>query len=153
MSHRWAQPGESTTKYGNTASLPRVPQLHSEFKPIAYPPPQSPLTTDILTSVALTNTNHADNQPSHLRLPDGPEARRRHIEVNVNEYAGLLGRACPAQVYEYVDAEESASGESGRVEDVTASNKKFVINSQVSLGISVFMQPRLPLAGILLCSE
>lgn len=131
---------------------PPTPQLeHSECKPITYPPPQPPLTTDILTSLALTSTNHAENQEVHLRLPPGAEARREHIRRNVDEYAGLLGRACPAQVYEYVDAEETSpastssvgsSGESGgegsesgdsRVEDVTASGKKFVINSQVSL--------------------
>jgi electron-transferring-flavoprotein dehydrogenase len=37
------------------------------------------------------------------------------------EYAGLLGRACPAAVYEYADAEGS---------DADAAGKKFVINSQ-----------------------
>ena len=39
------------------------------------------------------------------------------------EYAGLLGRVCPAAVYEYADAEGS---------DADAEGKKFVINSQVS---------------------
>ena len=38
------------------------------------------------------------------------------------EYAGLLGRACPAAVYEYADAEGS---------EADAAGKKFVINSQV----------------------
>ena len=41
----------------------------------------------------------------------------------VLEYAGLLGRACPAAVYEYTDAEGA---------DQDAAGKKFVINSQVS---------------------
>lgn len=52
----------------------------------------------------------------------------------MEEFAGLLGRACPAQVYEYVDAEEgseSSASSDTKVEDVTASGKKFVINSQV----------------------
>ena len=49
------------------------------------------------------------------------------------DYAGLLGRACPAAVYEYADAEE---------DDADAEGKKFVINSQVStynlmIGITV----------------
>jgi len=39
------------------------------------------------------------------------------------DYAGLLGRACPAAVYEYADAEGG---------DADAEGKKFVINSQVS---------------------
>lgn len=81
--------------------------------------------------MSLTATNHAENQEVHLRLPPGPEARRAHIRTNVDEFAGLLGRACPAQVYEYVN-EEGSEGESASVENVTASGKKFVINSQVS---------------------
>jgi hypothetical protein len=40
----------------------------------------------------------------------------------VGQYAGLLGRACPAGVYEYNDAEGA---------DEDARGKKFVINSQV----------------------
>jgi electron-transferring-flavoprotein dehydrogenase len=61
----------------------------------------------------------------------------------VDEYAGLLGRACPAAVYEYIDAE----GEDGKVENVTASGKKFVINAQVrrssrSLGVGLIGRDR-----------
>ncbi|KAI8980643.1 FAD/NAD-P-binding domain-containing protein [Trametes punicea] len=103
----------------------------SECKPIEYPPFEPPLSTDILTSVALTGTNHAEDQPVHLRvrkyLTEGEDAgaegdkpqkglaierfvenadvRREHVRLNVGEYAGLLGRGCPAQVYEYVEAE------------------------------------------------
>lgn len=74
----------------------------------------------------------------------------------MDEFAGLLGRACPAQVYEYVDAEESSSGPSpndAKIEDVTASGKKFVINSQVRAwsaeiysihGIAIAMIPLFP---------
>ncbi|KAF8308949.1 hypothetical protein DL93DRAFT_2086286, partial [Clavulina sp. PMI_390] len=104
----------------------------SEFEPIKYPPPQPPLTTDILTSVSLTSTNHAENQLVHLRLPPGKEARKEHIRRNVNEFAGLLGRACPAQVYEYVDVEgESSANEASEAEeDVSVNGKKLVINSQ-----------------------
>jgi len=79
--------------------------------------------------VSLTSTNHAENQPVHLRLPPGREARKNHIQTNVGEYAGLLGRACPAAVYEYVDA-GSDGGESGTPEDVAADGVKLVINSQ-----------------------
>lgn len=102
--------------------------IFSECKPIKYPPPQPPLSTDILTSVALTATDHAEDQPVHLRLPPGPEARAAHIKKNMEEYAGLLGRACPAQVYEYVADE----GKAGTEEFGGYNGTKFVINSQVS---------------------
>ncbi|KAL5478309.1 hypothetical protein ACEPAI_2493 [Sanghuangporus weigelae] len=98
----------------------------SECKPIEYPSPRPPLSTDVLTAVALTGTNHAEDQPVHLRLPPGTEARAAHTKTNVSEYAGLLGRACPAAVYEYVDEE----GEEGEEEGGGYAGKKFVINSQ-----------------------
>ena len=107
----------------------------SECKPIKYPPPQPPLSTDILTSVSLTATNHAEDQPIHLRLPPGTEARAEHVKKNAGEFAGLLGRACPAQVYEYVDAE----GVEGSEEGGGWGGKKFVINSQVGRLSSVFV--------------
>lgn len=93
----------------------------SQCQPIDYPAPDGKLSFDILTSVNLTGTNHAEDQPVHLRLPKTADAKKSHTEVNVKEYAGLLGRVCPAAVYEYQDAD---AGE----ED--AAGKKFVINSQ-----------------------
>lgn len=102
--------------------------LHSECEPILYPPPQPPLSTDILTSVALTATNHTEDQPVHLRLPPGNAARSEHIKKNVGEYGGLLGRACPAAVYEYVEDD----GEAGTEKFGGYQGTKFVINSQVS---------------------
>lgn len=53
------------------------------------------------------------------------------MKKNVGEYAGLLGRACPAAVYEYVEDE----GEAGTEEHGGYEGVKFVINSQVSLGV------------------
>jgi len=97
----------------------------SECEPIKYPPFQPPLSTDLLTSLSLTSTNHAEDQPIHLRIK--PEDRVAHVKKNVGEYAGLLGHACPAAVYEYVDAEP---GEEGSYE-----GKKLVINSQVGLNL------------------
>ena len=55
--------------------------------------------------------------------------RQNHVRINVNEYAGLLGRACPAGVYEYV-IDESGSGEG---EEEGWGGQKLVINSQVRL--------------------
>jgi electron-transferring-flavoprotein dehydrogenase len=49
------------------------------------------------------------------------------------EYAGLLGRACPAAVYEYADAEGS---------EADAAGKKFVINSQNCIHVRLFSPPR-----------
>lgn len=110
--------------------------LRREFKPKEYPAFEPPLSTDLLTSLALTNANHAENQLVHLQLPhsnegDTPaarEARRNHVKINVEEYAGLLGRGCPAGVYEYVD-QDGVKAE--RVEDEGYDGKKLVINSQV----------------------
>jgi len=55
----------------------------SECQPIDYPLPDGKLSFDILTSVALTGTNHAEGQPSHLQLPDKPGAREAHTRENV----------------------------------------------------------------------
>jgi len=84
-----------------------------------------------MTALALTGTNHAEDQPPHLRVRteedgvvEGSERRREHVRVNVEEYAGLLGRACPAGVYEYVDDEDGSSGKEGW------GGKKLVINAQ-----------------------
>ncbi|TFK45664.1 hypothetical protein OE88DRAFT_1103824 [Heliocybe sulcata] len=99
----------------------------SEVQPIKYPPFQPPLSTDLLTSLALTGTNHAEDQPVHLRVTkDGredAEVRREHVRRNTEEFAGLLGRACPAAVYEYVEDE-------GAAEKAGWKGKALVINSQ-----------------------
>ena len=113
--------------YLRTQCILTISCILSECQPINYPPPQPPLSTDILTSVALTATNHAEDQPVHLRLPPGPETRSAHVKKNVEEFAGLLGRACPAQVYEYVPDE----GKAGTEEMGGYNGTKFVINSQV----------------------
>lgn len=107
--------------FRNTWEDYAVTKKASECKPINYPAPDGKISFDILTSVSLTGTNHAEGQPSHLRLPDEEGARARHTQTNVAEYAGLLGQACPAAVYEYAEAEGS---------DADAEGKKFIINSQ-----------------------
>ena len=71
-----------------------------EVKPIAYPKPDGTLTFDRLSSVFISNTNHNEDQPVHLRLKDPALARR-----NWEEYAGPESRYCPAGVYEFVDVE------------------------------------------------
>jgi hypothetical protein len=89
----------------------------------------------------MTNTNHAENQPIHLRLPETPGAKAAHTAANVGEYAGLLGRVCPAAVYEYVDAEGA---------DADAEGKKFVINSQNCSAFFLFTWSPIAWAPLLL---
>jgi electron-transferring-flavoprotein dehydrogenase len=67
-----------------------------QAKVINYPKADNILTFDKLTSVALTNTMHMDNQPSHLKLTDPA----RMIDINFKEYASPETRYCPAGVYE-----------------------------------------------------
>ena len=69
-----------------------------ECAEISYPKPDGKLTFDRLSSVFISNTNHAENQPAHLTLKDAT------VPVNVNfiTYAGPESRYCPAGVYEYV---------------------------------------------------
>ena len=53
---------------------------------------------DRLSSVFVSNTNHAEEQPAHLTLknPSVP------VQVNLAKYAGPESRYCPAGVYEFV---------------------------------------------------
>jgi electron-transferring-flavoprotein dehydrogenase len=51
-----------------------------------------------MSSVALSNTLHGENQPCHLELRD-PQAA---VEVNLALYAGPETRYCPAGVYEFL---------------------------------------------------
>ena len=69
---------------------------------IAYPRPDGVLTFDRLSSVFISNTNHEENQPVHLRLKD-PAAWRG---VNYDTYASPESRYCPAGVYEAVGVEQ-----------------------------------------------
>jgi electron-transferring-flavoprotein dehydrogenase len=74
----------------------------ADFKPIAYPKPDGKLTFDRLSSVFISNTNHAEDQPVHLTLknPNIP------VEVNLAKFAGPEQRYCPAGVYEFVKTDE-----------------------------------------------
>ncbi len=83
----------------------------SNFSPIAYPKPDGKLTFDKLSSVFLSNTNHEEDQPVHLKVAD--LALQKTSEHDV--FAGPSQRYCPAGVYEWVE-------EGGE--------PKFVINAQ-----------------------
>ncbi|HEY2619275.1 MAG TPA: electron transfer flavoprotein-ubiquinone oxidoreductase [Acetobacteraceae bacterium] len=69
---------------------------------IEYPRPDGVLTFDRLSSVFISNTNHEENQPSHLRLAD-PELA---ITLNWQRFQSPEARYCPAGVYEIVGADE-----------------------------------------------
>ncbi|HBO13594.1 MAG TPA: electron transfer flavoprotein-ubiquinone oxidoreductase, partial [Halieaceae bacterium] len=75
----------------------------SEVSPIDYPKPDGVLTFDKNSSVYLTNTNHEEDQPVHLKLAD--EALQKASELG--EFAGPSTRYCPAGVYEWIEDEES----------------------------------------------
>ncbi len=70
----------------------------AECTPIVYPKPDNKLTFDRLSSVFISNTNHAEDQPIHLTLKDASIP----VEVNLALYAGPEARYCPAAVYEFV---------------------------------------------------
>ncbi len=72
----------------------------NRFKPIAYPKADGVISFDRLSSVFLSNTNHEEDQPIHLKVKD--PALQKTSEYA--QYAGLSYRYCPAGVYEWVDA-------------------------------------------------
>jgi electron-transferring-flavoprotein dehydrogenase len=83
----------------------------SEMPKISYPKPDNIITFDKTSSVYLTGTNHADNQPVHLKLknPDLP------INFTLDKFDEPAQRYCPVGVYEV---------------QVENNSPKFVINSQ-----------------------
>ncbi|KAJ7270712.1 FAD/NAD-P-binding domain-containing protein [Mycena haematopus] len=127
-----ASANPSTTSPDALATLPA-----SSAAPIAYPAFEPPLSTDLMSSVALTGTNHGEGEAVHLRPPDTtetPARRRAHVRANVESYAGLLQRACPAGVYEYSNGnkaeEEEKEGEAEEQEEEGWNGTKLVINAQ-----------------------
>ena len=75
-----------------------------ECKPIKYPKPDGKISFDRLSSVYLSNTNHEEDQPNHLRLRD-PNIP---IDVNLAKYNAPEQRFCPAGVYEIVREPDSS---------------------------------------------
>ena len=75
-----------------------------KHQPIAYPKPDGKITFDRLSSVFISNTNHAENQPIHLTLKNASVP----VEINLKKYAGPEQRYCPAGVYEFVEDDGKA---------------------------------------------
>ncbi|MDO4682578.1 MAG: electron transfer flavoprotein-ubiquinone oxidoreductase [Lautropia sp.] len=76
----------------------------ADCTPIEYPKPDGKLTFDRLSSVFISNANHKEDQPVHLRLKDASVP----VEVNLARYAGPEARYCPAGVYEFVDLDDGS---------------------------------------------
>ncbi len=74
-------------------------------QPIEYPKPDGKLSFDKLSSVFISNTNHEEDQPVHLRLAD-PELP---VRVNLMLYNAPEQRYCPAGVYEIVREEDGSN--------------------------------------------
>src|SRR5204863_4268975 len=72
----------------------------SQCAPIFYSSPDGKLTFDRLSSVFLSNTNHEEDQPPHLKVAD--PALQKSSEHDV--YGGPSARYCPAGVDEWVEA-------------------------------------------------
>lgn len=70
----------------------------AEAKKIQYSKPDNQLSFDRLSSVYLSNTNHEEDQPCHLKLADASIP----IAVNLALYDEPAQRYCPAGVYEIV---------------------------------------------------
>ena len=87
-------------------------KLASESQKIVYPKPDGKLSFDKLSSVFLSNTNHEEIQPCHLKLADASIP----LGKNLSMYDEPAQRYCPAGVYEIVTQE---NGE-----------QKFQINAQ-----------------------
>jgi electron-transferring-flavoprotein dehydrogenase len=69
---------------------------------IEYPKPDGVLTFDRLSSVFISNTNHEEDQPVHLKLRD-PSL---WLGTNWEKYRSPESRYCPAGVYEAVGVEQ-----------------------------------------------
>ena len=71
---------------------------------IDYPKPDGKLTFDRLSSVFISSTNHAEDQPAHLTLKDASVP----VNINLATFAGPEARYCPAGVYEFVKNEDNS---------------------------------------------
>jgi electron-transferring-flavoprotein dehydrogenase len=112
--HKYGTVGGGAYNFVNQLLGNKLPNIHdtttdhgalkpaAEFEKINYPKPDGKLSFDKSTSVFLSNTNHEEDQPCHLRLAD-PELP---IRDNLPKYAEPAQRYCPAGVYEVVEDDQ-----------------------------------------------
>jgi electron-transferring-flavoprotein dehydrogenase len=87
----------------------------SQVKPISYPKPDGKISFDKLSSVFISNTNHEEDQPVHLRLKNADVP----VRDNLPTYGEPARLYCPAGVYEVVYEDEA-----------NRAQPRFVINAQ-----------------------
>lgn len=85
------------TLHNNKADHTQL-KLATQAAKIVYPKPDNTLSFDKLSSVYLSNTNHAENQPCHLQLKDASIP----IAINLAQFDEPAQRYCPAGVYEII---------------------------------------------------
>ncbi|KAF9548816.1 hypothetical protein EC957_005489 [Mortierella hygrophila] len=98
--------GRTPWTFHNTTPDHERLRVATNAQKIDYPKPDGVISFDLLTSVSRTGTNHAENQPVHLRLKD----KDVPVERNLKIYDGPEGRFCPAGVYEFVEDESGPAG-------------------------------------------
>ncbi len=98
------------TIHDNKKDYDQLERAAHAYQP-TYPKPDGKLIFDKLSSVFISNTNHAEDQPTHLKLTDPTVP----VSINLPLYAEPARLYCPAGVYEVVKDAEGA---------------KFVINAQ-----------------------
>ena len=98
-------------------------KTYKGVQPINYPKADGVLTFNKLDSVFLSNTNHGEDQPCHLKLSDTGIPLKHLTEFSDGRTEPSL-YYCPAGVYEKLD--ESIENEN----EEASSNIKFQINSQ-----------------------
>ncbi|MCX8501659.1 MAG: electron transfer flavoprotein-ubiquinone oxidoreductase [Alphaproteobacteria bacterium] len=76
---------------------------HDASRAIDYPKPDGVLSFDRNSSVFLSGTNHAENQPVHLQLKDASVP----IAINWKQYRSPEQHYCPAGVYEIIGEGDS----------------------------------------------
>ena len=72
-----------------------------QCKRIDYPKPDGIFSFDLPSSVFVSNTNHEEDQPAHLKLADATKV----IDHNLALYDAPEQRYCPAGVYEILTEE------------------------------------------------
>ncbi|WP_375161544.1 electron transfer flavoprotein-ubiquinone oxidoreductase [Bradyrhizobium sp. RDT46] len=70
-----------------------------QHTPRNYPKPDGKISFDKLSSVFLSNTNHEEDQPVHLKVTDMNLQKTSEHDV----FAGPSDRYCPAGVYEWIE--------------------------------------------------
>lgn len=91
------------TIHDNARDYDQLERAAHAYKP-EYPKPDGKLTFDKLSSVFISNTNHTEDQPVHLKLTDATVP----ISINLPLYAEPARLYCPAGVYEVVEDAKGA---------------------------------------------